>query len=233
MSRFRLMSTPAVLIALMSAPLLAACGDSSEAAGGQSVAVDASDDACKVAKTELESGPVTFDVSNKGSKVTEVYIYGEKDGAYSKIVSEVENIGPGTSRDLSVKLGGGTYEVACKPGQKGDGIRTKITVTGAKAEAGDSKSYDREIELSVGANGVEGLDGAKAATGEKIEFKLENETDATRELVLVDPSGKEVAEIEVAPATTGETVVELSTAGSWTVKVEGGTKDIETPLPVG
>ena len=45
-------------------------------------------------------------------------------------MGEVENIGPGTSRDFTVDLGAGTYEVACKPGQTGDGIRTEITVTG-------------------------------------------------------------------------------------------------------
>jgi hypothetical protein len=39
--------------------------------------------------------------------------------------------------------------------------------------------------------------------------------------------------VEVEAGKTGETVVELSKAGSWTVKVEGGAKDIETPLPVG
>ncbi len=121
------------LLCLLAAPVLAACGDSDPDAGGATVAVEASDDACKVSDTELEAGPVTFEVTNKGSKVTEVYVYGEQGGEFSKIISEVENIGPGTSRDLSVDLGGGTYEIACKPGQTGDGIRTKITVSGDAA----------------------------------------------------------------------------------------------------
>ncbi len=49
---------------------------------------------------------MTFEVTNKGSKVTEVYVYGEQGGEFTKVISEVENIGPGTSRDMSVDLGG-------------------------------------------------------------------------------------------------------------------------------
>jgi iron uptake system component EfeO len=45
------------------------------------------------------------------------------------IMGEVENIGPGTSRDLTVELDPGLYEVVCKPGMVGDGIATSITAT--------------------------------------------------------------------------------------------------------
>ena len=51
------------------------------------------------------------------------------------VVAEVENIGPGTSRDMTADLAPGTYEIACKPGQTGDGIRAQLTVTGG-AECG-------------------------------------------------------------------------------------------------
>jgi iron uptake system component EfeO len=230
-SHRRALVVPA-LLCLLAAPALAACGDSDPAADGTSVAVEASDDTCKVAKTELEAGPVTFEVTNKGSKVTEVYVYGEQGGAFTKIVSEVENIGPGTSRDLAVDLAGGTYEIACKPGQSGDGIRTKITVSGAAAGTSSEAAYDREIELTVAATGLTGLDGANAKTGEKIEFKLQNDTDGTRELEVVDPSGAVVAQVEVGTGAEGEVIVELVQAGAWTVKVEGGTEEIETPLLV-
>jgi iron uptake system component EfeO len=219
------------LLSLLAAPVLAACGGSG-APGGTTVAIEASDDACKVASTELEAGQVTFDVTNKGSKVTEVYVYGEQGGTFDKIISEVENIGPGTSRDLSVDLDGGTYEIACKPGQSGDGIRTKITVSGAAAGTTSEAAYDREIELTVAATGLTGLDGANAKTGEKIEFKLQNDTDGTRELEVVDPSGAVVAQVEVGTGAEGEVIVELVQAGAWTVKVEGGTEEIETPLLV-
>ena len=96
------------------------------------VAVDAGDDTCAVEKTTFDAGPITFDVTNSGSDVTEVYVYGEKDGHFSQIVDEVENIGPGTSRELDVDLEAGRYHVTCKPGMVGDGIATMITV---KADA--------------------------------------------------------------------------------------------------
>jgi iron uptake system component EfeO len=216
---------------VLAAPVLAACGDSSSDSG-PSVAIEASDEACKVGATILEAGPVVFEVTNKGSKVTEVYVYGEQGGEFTKVVSEVENIGPGTSRDMSVDLGGGSYEIACKPGQTGDGIRQKITVDGDAAGDTGEPAYDREIEMTVAATGLTGLDGADAKADETIEFKLQNDTDGTRELEIVDPAGKVVAEVEVDKGAEGEVIVELEDAGTWTVKVEGGPEEIETPLPV-
>ncbi len=102
--------------------LIGAC--SSDASTEDTIAVNSSDTECTVAKTQLAAGKSTFLVKNDGGDVTEVYVYGAGD----KIEGEVENIGPGTSRSFTVDLAKGTYEVACKPGQKGDGIRTKVTV---------------------------------------------------------------------------------------------------------
>jgi iron uptake system component EfeO len=131
-----------------------------------------------------------------------------------------------------VDLDGGTYEIACKPGQTGDGIRTKVTVAGDAADDTGEPAYDREIEMTVAAAGLTGLEGAAAKAGEAIEFKLQNDTGGTRTLEIVDPSGAVAAEIDVAKGTEGEVIVELAKTGAWTVKVEGGAKDIETPLPV-
>jgi uncharacterized cupredoxin-like copper-binding protein len=228
-SHSRALVVPA-LLCVLAAPVLAACGDSDTAS--VSVAVEASDDACKVGVSVLEAGPVTFEVTNKGSKVTEVYVYGEQGGEFTKVISEVENIGPGTSRDMSVDLGGGTYEIACKPGQTGDGIRQKITVSGDAAGDTGEPAYDREIEMTIAAGGLTGLDGAGAKADETIEFKLQNDTDGSRELEIVDPSGKVVAEVEVDKGAEGEVIVELEDAGTWTVKVEGGAAEIEQPLVV-
>ncbi|MDQ1585828.1 MAG: iron uptake system component EfeO [Actinomycetota bacterium] len=121
-----------VLLGLLAAPLVAACGGSG-AAGGPKIVLEASDDACTVARSTLPAGPVTFSVTNTGRKVTEVYVYAQQNGSFSKTVGEAEDIGPGVSRDLSVNLDKGTYEIACKPGQQGAGLRTKLTVEAAKA----------------------------------------------------------------------------------------------------
>lgn len=229
----------AVLLVALPATL-AACGSSGSAgaaAGGPSVAVTAEDKACTVARTELPAGPATFAVTNKGSSVTEVYVYGQDGGDFDKVVAEVENIGPGTSRELTATLAAGTYEIACKPGQKGDGIRTRITVTGGAAAAsgsasGSDKGYDREVELSTDGRTITGVP-SSARLGEKIEFKLENGAGAPRALELKDPTGAVAAAVEVALGQTGKKVVELGKAGDWKVIVEGdGVDDVVTTLPV-
>jgi iron uptake system component EfeO len=230
----RPLATVFVLGAMSS--LLAACGggESGEGSSGTTVAVGSGDDSCKVERTDLAAGPITFAVTNEGSSTTEVYVYGEADGEYTRVVSEVENIGPGISRDLQVDLAEGTYEVACKPGQTGDGIRTEISVTGngggAAGGSGD-EGYDREIELSTDGATITGLDGG-AEIGERIEFKLANDADGPRTLEIKDPSGAVVAEVEVQPGSTAETIVELGAAGVWQVLVEGGAGDLVSELPV-
>ena len=90
------------------------------------IAVTSSDSACTLSSTKVGSGTVTFKVKNTGSKVTEFYLYAE-DG--KRIVGEVENIGPGLTRELVVSARPGTYVTACKPGMQGEGIRGKLTVT--------------------------------------------------------------------------------------------------------
>ena len=78
-------------------------------------------------RTRRPSGTLTFSVTNTGSKVTEFYLLAE-DGL--RIVGEVENIGPGLTRDLVVsRAGRARYVTACKPGMTGDGIRADFTVT--------------------------------------------------------------------------------------------------------
>ncbi|MFG2693353.1 iron uptake system protein EfeO [Kitasatospora sp. NPDC048407] len=95
--------------------------------GSGPVQVTATDSKCELSKTTFPAGHVELAVANKGSKTTEVYVYAEGD----KIVTERENIGPGTKVNINAEIKAGTYEVACKPGMAGDGIRQKITVTAA------------------------------------------------------------------------------------------------------
>jgi iron uptake system component EfeO len=102
---------------------LAAC--SSDDTGGEIIAITSGASDCKVAQTTLPAGKHRFQVENTGSQVTEVYVYAAGD----KVVSEKENIGPGTKATFSVTLAAGQYEVACKPGQTGSGIRQPLTVT--------------------------------------------------------------------------------------------------------
>jgi iron uptake system component EfeO len=122
--------TRTLLPALGVVLLVAGCGG--QPAGGKpgAITVDAGDTSCKLSATSAQAGTIRFDITNTGSQVTEFYLYGEGD----RIVSEVENIGPGLTRQLVVEVpNGGKYTTACKPGMQGDGIRGEFTVTGSAA----------------------------------------------------------------------------------------------------
>lgn len=199
---------------------VSACSSDSSSSG-TSYAIEAGDTTCSVSATTVAAGNVTFKVDNTGSDVTEVYVYGKDGDAFTKIVGEVENVGPGTSRDLQANLSAGSYQVACKPGMKGDGIRTDISVTGGTDEAstGSEAAYDREIEVEIESSGApKALSALSAQVGEKVEFKLENQSASEYYLEVVDPAGTSVGETEAAANSTGEVVIELTTSGSYTLK---------------
>jgi uncharacterized cupredoxin-like copper-binding protein len=215
--------------------LLGACGSDSSSESS-AVAVKATNDKCEVEQTRFDTGKITFKVKNAGSKVTEVYVYGANGDEFDKVISEVENIGPGTSRDLTVTLAPGNYELACKPGQTGPGIRRAITVGGDAAGApgasrSDDAMYDREIELKTDGSSVTGLSGG-AKQGEKIEFKLENETDGPRTLEIKRPSGGVAGEVDVQQRSEGELIIKLDQPGTWKIIVEGGSGDLTVDLVV-
>lgn len=139
------MPRPALTAAALAAlvlPLAAGCvanepaasaDDGTDATTGGVLTVDSSASDCAVSATEAPSGTLTFSVTNSGDDVTEFYLLGE-DGL--RVVSEVENIGPGLTRDLVVQARPGSYFTACKPGMVGDGIRAEFTVTDSGADVG-------------------------------------------------------------------------------------------------
>lgn len=134
------------LIAGAAVPLLAAaaltgCAEKSKAGGDGGVRVTADDSACKVSDDEFPAGHLKLHVENKGSKVTEVYVYAPGD----RIVTERENIGPGTKAEITTEVKAGKYEIACKPGMKGDGIRQKVTASGKGAAAERDPKLDAAV----------------------------------------------------------------------------------------
>lgn len=116
----------ALLTATATGALMAGC-TSSTPASGATVNVTSTDDACTLDVSSAPTGSIRFVVQNDGTQTTEVYFRSE-DG--SQIIGEVEDIGPGLSRDLIVEATAGTYQVNCKPGMTGDGIKAAFTVTG-------------------------------------------------------------------------------------------------------
>lgn len=111
------------LAALTAVLLLAACSSGADEA--TPVSVTSSETACDVAPTSAVAGSIVFAVQNTGAEPTEFYLYAG-DGS---IVGEVEDIGPGVSRDLVLEVQAGAYQATCKPGMTGDGIKVPFTVT--------------------------------------------------------------------------------------------------------
>jgi len=98
----------------------------SSAKGARSLTVTATDNACEVSADHAPAGTLRFTVKNNGSKVNEFYLMSE---GGKKVVGEVEDIGPGLSRNLVVHAEAGKYVTACKPGMTGKGLRADFTVT--------------------------------------------------------------------------------------------------------
>ncbi|KDN17566.1 iron uptake system protein EfeO [Amycolatopsis rifamycinica] len=142
--------TPSLAVLAGAAVLvtLAACDSKSDTAGAAAdgpIKVAASDSACEVSATTAKAGNVTFEITNKGTKVTEFYLYAEGD----RIMGEVENIAPGLNRRLIVEVAdAGKYQTACKPGMAGNGIRGEFTVTGGVAKQNDTNAQKADATKS-------------------------------------------------------------------------------------
>jgi iron uptake system component EfeO len=131
----------AVISAAVTAVALAGCTSTApqQVAPGEPgpISVKAADAACDVSATSAPAGKISFSINNSGTKTTEFYLYGVGD----RIMGEVENIGPGLTRQLIVEVpDGGAYTTACKPGMVGDGIRGTFTVTGSAQRSTDTNA---------------------------------------------------------------------------------------------
>ncbi|MET8559988.1 iron uptake system protein EfeO [Streptomyces flaveolus] len=139
MRAVRLTVTAAATAAALTA--LSACTAKSDAKDGDAIQVTAADSKCDTSSTSVPAGQVTLKIENKGSKATEVEILFPDD----RIVSEKENIGPGTKYTLTAEVKAGSYEIACRPGMKGHGVRQKLTVTGGGSTAKRHPKLDQAV----------------------------------------------------------------------------------------
>ena len=178
---FILASTCAVL----GMPLLAGCTDNTQTQNAGAAAstnpraltVQSTDAECKLSAPGAPSGTLTFAVTNGGSKVTEFYLYAE-DGR--RIVGEVENIGPGITRELVMKVEPGNYITACKPGMAGEGIRAPFAV-----------SDSGEDQQAGSGNDVELVEQANQKYREYVEDQTDQLVALTAEFVAAYKAGKD------------------------------------------
>lgn len=195
----------------LAATLTACGGDAADTASASTttLAVTASDDACQVDATEIEAGTIEFEVTNTGRQVTEVYVYGEED----RVFGEVENVTPGVRRSFQVTVAGGEYQIACKPGQTGDGIRTALTVTGA---ALDEPTATRDVVFTAVDYAYEGLEDASFTAGDVIEFEMTNTGTVEHEFEVFGPDGPALGEIGPTPGgEVGKVALTLGEAGTY------------------
>ncbi|MYS16091.1 iron uptake system protein EfeO [Streptomyces sp. SID4982] len=120
---------------------LSACTAKSDAKDGDAIQVTAADTKCDTSAKSVPAGQVTLKIENKGSRATEVEIVFPDD----RIVSEKENIGPGTKYTLTAEVKAGSYEIACRPGMKGHGVRQKLDVTGSGKTAKRNPALDDAV----------------------------------------------------------------------------------------
>jgi iron uptake system component EfeO len=106
-------------IAALAAVALSGCVSNATSGGASAVTVSSTSTQCSASSTAASSGTVVFSVTNDGDQVTEFYVLGSDE---QRVVSELENIGPGLSRDLIVSLSPGDYFTACKPGMAGERV---------------------------------------------------------------------------------------------------------------
>jgi len=179
------MRKPALTLAataLATLPVFAACTENASSADGdektdpRTLTVSSSADACDVSAASAPAGTLTFEVTNTGSQVTEFYLLGA-DGLTIK--AEIENIGPGISRKLTVNAAPGKYVTACKPGMEGDGIRADFTVKAA-ADAPSVSASDQQLTEAA-------LENYKAYVNDQSDQLVE----ATRRFVGLYKSGKD------------------------------------------
>ncbi|MEW2132581.1 iron uptake system protein EfeO [Streptomyces sp. NPDC005435] len=120
---------------------LSACTAKSDAKDGDAIQVTAADSTCETSTKSVPAGQVTLKIENKGSRATEVEILFPDD----RIVSEKENIGPGTKYTLTAEVKAGSYEIACRPGMRGHGVRQKLAVTGSGTAAKRNPALDKAV----------------------------------------------------------------------------------------
>ncbi|MGK5692875.1 iron uptake system protein EfeO [Streptomyces sp. URMC 128] len=137
----RAVRLPAAIAAAAALTAVAGCTEKSDAKDSDAIQVTASDTSCEVSRKEFPAGHVKLAVENKGSKVTEVYVLYPDD----RIVTERENIGPGTKAEITAEVKAGDYLIACKPGMKGDGIRQTVKATGDGAVAERDPRLDKAV----------------------------------------------------------------------------------------
>ena len=174
-------SVAALGLLALGLPVLAGCTDNAPKTADdngdpRAMTVQATDTSCGVSAAKAPSGTLHFNVTNGGSKVTEFYLLAS-DGL--RIIGEIENIGPGLSRDLVLSAQPGSYFTACKPGMVGEGIRAAFNVS----NSGDASTASADEKALLAQ--------ANTQYGNYVKDQTEQLVTQTSEFVALYTSGKD------------------------------------------
>lgn len=127
----------ALALVVIPVGLLVGCGDGGSSASSTSskptfssvptsdVKVQATGSACQLSSSTLTAGKVTVTATSSAGSETEVYLYGQENGKYTKVMGEVEGLTSGLTKAFSADVPAGTYELVCKS----DGKELRVPVT--------------------------------------------------------------------------------------------------------
>nr|WP_322734609.1 EfeM/EfeO family lipoprotein [Streptomyces sp. NEAU-H33] len=121
----------AVLLAV--AALFHADAEPVRTTGSGHIVVEVSESRCGRGWTRPEPGVRTFDLHNTSDGAAEVYL---EDPGTKVVYGEVEGIGPGTTRQLTVRVGQGAYAFMCVPDDADAVTGPTVHVTGGRRGPG-------------------------------------------------------------------------------------------------
>ncbi|WNM28056.1 iron uptake system protein EfeO [Demequina capsici] len=153
---------------------LAGCVPNAATAEAGAIAVTATDAGCTLSAATAPAGTIVFTITNDGSSSTEFYLLGS-DG--SSIVSEVENISPGLTRDLTVQVSAGDYYTSCRESDSANATPEAFAVT----ETDSTVAADAERQAL--------LDQAAVTYKAYVQQQVAALVDATDEFVAAYTSG--------------------------------------------
>ncbi|MEU6773730.1 EfeM/EfeO family lipoprotein [Streptomyces sp. NPDC046759] len=106
------------------------------------VVIDVSESHCGRGWNRPEPGVRTFDLHNSSDGSAEVYL---EDPGSQVVYGEVEGIGPGTTRQLTVRLGKGTYAFKCVPDDADAVTGPSVRITGGRRGPGAAPLSEHDL----------------------------------------------------------------------------------------
>lgn len=115
----------AVLVPVLAVGVFALVNIGSSGSAARQVTVTSQ--ACGPDFTQLDAGNQTFTVINKSGKAADVYFVQSTDGG---VLGEVESLGPGTQRAVTVPVASGSYQWRCQLAGQNPTTSTALRTTG-------------------------------------------------------------------------------------------------------